>query len=306
VCRRFWLLALSLTLGCAANSYETRPFFQQEYEADTHGLKTGLDHLVELDPGGFRVFVASDYLQHAPARIAVLPFADTGSANFTIDKIPVTFRNREQRIRWAWTDAQRLRRAIQGYLSQREFTPINLGGIDAVLRVRGIDTPARLSQVPPQVLGNWLGVDAVVYGAIRNYEAYYLGLLAAWRVSVEVTIVSTHNGDVLIAADGTRFDTSLMVALSAEDIAISAAENLLQLRDINLARSEEEACREIVRRIPVSNYLEHLNQQSALDYAEDSPLQTWGGEPSANDRQRQASGSNSIFSPLRLTRHTNH
>ncbi len=269
--RRLWLLALVLVAGCTTNGYETRPFFQQEYEVGTHGRKTAFDRLVELDPGRFHVFVASDYLQHAPARIAVLPFADTGSANFTINRIPVTFRNRDQRIRWAWTDAQRLRRAIQGYLAQREFTVINLPGIDAVLRARGIDTPAKLSQVPSQLLGNWLDADAVVDGAIRNYEAYYFGLLAAWRVSVEVTMVSTRNGDVLIEANGSRFDTSLLVAMSPEDIAISAAENILQFRDINLARSEEEACREIVYRIPVSNYLEQLDQQSALDYAEDSP-----------------------------------
>jgi hypothetical protein len=168
---RLWLVPLlSVAIGCSSNAYETRPFFQQEYRVEAHGRKTIFDRLVELDPGSFDVIVASDYLGNAPARIAVLPFTDLNSANLLIDKIPVTFRNKKERDKWAWTDAQRLRRALHGYLSQREFTMVNLNGIDAVLHARGIDTPAKLSQLPPQVLGSWLGADAVVYGDVRNYE----------------------------------------------------------------------------------------------------------------------------------------
>ena len=36
---------------------------------------------------------------------------------------------------------------------------------------------------------------------------------------------------------------------------INSAENILQLRDINLARAEEEACRDVVKRIPQSEQL---------------------------------------------------
>jgi hypothetical protein len=86
-------------------------------------------------------------------------------------------------------------------------------------------------------------------------------------------MVSTHNGDVLIEATGSRFDTNLLVAMSIEDIAISSAENILQLRDINLAPSEEETCREIVHRIPVSQELEYRDEQAALDRAGDTDRQ---------------------------------
>jgi hypothetical protein len=30
----------SLLIGCASNSYESRPFFQHEYAAESHGQKT--------------------------------------------------------------------------------------------------------------------------------------------------------------------------------------------------------------------------------------------------------------------------
>lgn len=269
--------------GLLIEYVRSTPFFQTEYRVEAHGRKTLFDHIVELDPGAFNVEVAADYLKHPPARIAILPFADVGNANFVVDKISLTFRNEEERRNWAWTDAQRLRRALDGYLSQREFLLVNLKGIDAVLRARGINTPQRLSRLSPAELGKWFGVDAVVYGTVKNYEAYYFGLIAAWRVRVDVKMVSTHTGENLIEATGSRYDTNLLIALTLEDIAISSAENLLQLRDINLARSEEEACREIVHRIPVSPELEAHLEQAAVAYAEDPDHQA--RNPRSQDRE---------------------
>jgi hypothetical protein len=131
--------------GCSTVSQraeERRPFFQPEYELTSHGRKTLFDRIVELDPGGLNVKVASDYQSNAPLRVAVLPFTDRGSANFVVDKIPLTYRDQQQRASWAWTDAQRLRRSMVGYLSGREFYVLNPIGIDAVLRSHSITNEA--------------------------------------------------------------------------------------------------------------------------------------------------------------------
>jgi hypothetical protein len=61
-----------------------------------------------------------------------------------------------------------------------------------------------------------------------------------------------------------------MPALSVQDIVINSAENGLQLRDIILARAEEETCREIVHRIPISQELKARIEQRALDNAEEA------------------------------------
>jgi hypothetical protein len=266
--RRHLILFVFLALtGCAVNQPEDRPFFQKEYATDTHGRKTFLDRLIETDPGGFHVKVAPEYETNPPERIAVLPFGDFGSANLVIDKIKLTHRNQQQRYDWAWTDSQRLRRAMQGYLAEREFVIANLAGVDAVLKQHGIDSMAKLDAMPPQQLGQWLGVDAVMYGSVLHYEGYYLFLVAAWQVGIEVRMVSTHTGDTLMHATGSRWADQVLPALDLEDIAINSAENLLQLRDINLARAEEEACRELVIRIPPSSQLKHEEEEQALQYA---------------------------------------
>ncbi len=47
----------------------------------------------------------------------------------------------------------------------------------------------------------------------------------------------------------------MIPALTPMDIMINSVESLLQLRDVVLARSEEEVCGEIVLRIPISERL---------------------------------------------------
>jgi len=254
--------------GCSTVSQrveERRPFFQPEYELTSHGRKTQFDRIVELDPGGLHVKVASDYQSNAPLRVAVLPFTDRGSANFVVDKIPLTYRDQQQRASWAWTDAQRLRRSMVGYLSGREFYVLNPIGIDAVLRSHGITDEAELEKVAPQKLGSWLGADAVVYGEVAHYEAYYLALVSAWQVGIRGRIVSTYNGEQLIDFNGSRYSVNVMPALTPADILINSAASLLQLRDVVLARSEEEVCRELVLRIPVSENLRLQIAQQALE-----------------------------------------
>lgn len=255
------MLAASMILGslaisgCAQTRHEDRPFFRNEYGLDTHGRKTWFDHLVEVDPGRLDIHVAADYEQAAPQKIAILPFADHGSANYVVDKLPLTFRDSQKRADWAWTDANRMRRAVSGYMASREFQEANLIQIDEVLAEHGIDTEQKLKSVTPETLGKWLGVDAVVYGEITHYEAYYAFLVSAWQVGANVKIVSTHNGEELFTANGSRFSVDLRPAFDPMDIAINSGLSLLELRDVTLARAEEEDAREIVLRIPRSEKL---------------------------------------------------
>src|SRR6266481_1930228 len=256
------VLAASIILGsfvlsgCAAKTYRTeRPFFGNEIGLDTHGKKNWFDHLVELDPGSLKIQVASDYDQTAPQKVAVLPFGDHGRANFTLDKVPLTHRSPDKVADWAWTDAQRMRRAVSGYLAPREFQEANLIQVDEVLQEHGIDTEKKLLAVSPETLGKWLGVDAVVYGDVTHYEAYYAFLVSAWQVGADVKMVSTHDGKELFTASGSRYSVDFMPAFDPMDIAINSGLTLLELRDVTLARAEEEDAREIVLRIPRSDKL---------------------------------------------------
>jgi TolB-like protein len=224
-CKRTLASSLSIALiatlatGCSARRPEPRPFFQPEQGRDTHGRKTLFDHLVEVDPGRAKTEIAANYPDLAPERIAVLPFVDHGSAQYVVDKIPLSFRNQKQREEWAWTYANRLRRGVTGQLAQREFEVVPLVAIDTVLADRGIDSWEKLQAVPPEELGQWLGADTVVYGEVTDYQAYYAALISAWEVGVRVRMVSTSNGEQLFAAGDRRYSVNIAPALDPMDIA---------------------------------------------------------------------------------------
>jgi hypothetical protein len=269
------LVAAVFLTGCASVSLQTqhareeRPFFQPEQETEIHGRKNWLDYLIEADPGTFRVETAADYQEHPPAVIAVLPFGDEGDANFTIDKIPITFRNKEEQEHWAWTDAQRLRLSVMGHLAQREFTIVNSISVDAILKQLGINNMEKLKRVSPFQLGWLLGADALVYGEVENYEGYYLGIISAYLVAVRMWMISTHDGETLINAQGSRYSVGMEPAFSPQNVAINSIttllsiKTLLEFRDITLARAEEEVGRELVLRIPVSETLKAQLAQRA-------------------------------------------
>jgi hypothetical protein len=268
------LLPLLLVLpigGCSSHqNYETRPFYQPEIATDTHGKKTLLDRVVEVDPGGLDVELAKDYKQRPPATIAVLPFTDRGSAQYAVDKVPLSFRNKEQRDAWAWTDAQRLRKAFVAYFSEREFKVVNPIAVDAVLQSHGINNAEDLDRVSPLTLGKWFNCDAVMYGTVDSYDAYYAALVSGYVVGVSSRMVSTHDGETLMRGQGSRYSLNVLPALTMEDILINSAESLLQLRDVELARAEEEVARELVIRIPVSDKLRTEMATNAVQRAREA------------------------------------
>ena len=98
--------------------------------------------------------------------------------------------------------------------------------------------------VKPEQLGRWLGADAVVYGEILDYEAYYAALISVWRVSARVRMVSTRDGHEIFTADNHRFSVDLSPAIDPIDIAINSVMTLIDLRDLRLARAEYEVGRE--------------------------------------------------------------
>jgi hypothetical protein len=264
------LLLTPLFAGCASQNIEARedrPFFQEEQATDTHGRKSWLDRLVEADPGKLKVEMASDYQQRPPAVIAVMPFCDKDDANFTVDKIPVTFRNKDEQARWSWTDSQRLRRSVMGYLAQREFTVINPIAVDAVLKNRGIDTMAKLRKASPIELGKLLGADALVYGQVDNYEGYYFGIMSAYQVGVSTWMLSSRDGETLMRETGSRYSVDLSPAFSPQDILVNSVMTLLDFRDVTLARAEDEVSRELVLRIPFSEKLQQDMAQAAITHA---------------------------------------
>jgi len=138
-------------------------------------------------------------------------------------------------------------------MAEREFIIVPMPAIDTVLQDHGIDNWKKLMAVSPHQLGQWLGADTVVYGEVLHYDAYYALLIAAWDVGVKVQLVSTRDGHQLLEASDDRYSVDLHPSFDPLDIGVNSALSLLELRDVTLARAEDEVSREIALRVPVSD-----------------------------------------------------
>jgi hypothetical protein len=245
-----FFLLLVLLAGCASTQPQPRPFFLTEEELETHGRKTWFDRLLEADPGGVSFVIAGDYQERPPRKIAVLPFVDEGKGSYLINKVPVKTRDKEELDKGSWTHGNRVRRALAGDLATREFIIVPLLTVDAVLANRGITDGDKLNAVPPEELGRWLDADTVVYGELLSYEAYYGFLVAAWKVSARVSMVSTKDGHEIFSCTERRYSSTVNPAIDPIDMVINSVQSLLHIRDIWLARTEYEVGREIVLRLP--------------------------------------------------------
>jgi hypothetical protein len=260
-------LLLALLVGCASTPPQSHPFFLTEEGVDTHGRKTWFDRLMEVDPGGISCVIAGDYQARPPRKIAVLPFVDKGTGSYLLNKVPVKTRDQEALNRWSWTHANRVRHALTGGLATREFIIVPVLMVDAVMASRGITDVDTLNAVPPDALGRWLDADTVVYGELLSYEAYYAFLVAAWKVSARVRMVSTKDGHEMFSCTALRYSTTVTPAIDPIDIVLNSALSLIYLRDISLARAEYEVGREIVLRLPkaqrnISAFLAAANEDT--------------------------------------------
>jgi hypothetical protein len=285
--RRFYLVfaaAMIMISGCSTNTspqYQTRPFFLSEEDTETHGRKSIFDRVIETDPGLTDYVVATDYQAQPPRRIAVLPFVDHGNGEYTVDKIPLSFRKSEEELnRSAWTHANRVRRSVSGEIGGREFEIVPLVAIDAVLADRKIDDWSKLMAVKPEQLGRWLDADAIVYGEILDYEAYYAALISVWRVSARIRIVSTRDGHEVFTAQSHRYSVDLSPAIDPLDIVINSVETLIDLRDLKLARTEYEVGREIVMRLPTARL--NISQLQNEAVQKERSLEDEGEAPSTS------------------------
>ena len=67
-------------------------------------------------------------------------------------------------------------------------------------------------------------------------------------------MVSTRDGHELFSCTDTRYSTNVTPAINPIDIVLNSALNIVELRDITLARAEHEVGREIVLRLPVAEH----------------------------------------------------
>ena len=120
--------------------------------------------------------VNPNFQQHLPQSIAVLPM-DNMSPD--LDATPL------------------IRPIVQQRMAYKGYNCVPLSRIDSVLKEKGVMVSHDVYMFKPGELGELLGVDAVVYGTVTEFNKHYAVMYADILVGIQLEMVDTRTGESL-------------------------------------------------------------------------------------------------------------
>ncbi|HOG16114.1 MAG TPA: DUF799 family lipoprotein [Syntrophales bacterium] len=174
---------------------------------------------------------------HRPRTVAVLPFVDQSGSKEGFEPV---------------------RRGFYNHFSSLPFKDLELYRTDDLLRKADLTDPEAISKKTPQELGKILGVDAVVYGDISNFDKLFAVVYSQVAVGADIRMYDTATGKFLWSGRHTvRIHeggiSTTPVGLIATIIATS-----MNVRDIQLLRACDDLFRDMVKTIPTPSLAEQL------------------------------------------------
>jgi hypothetical protein len=211
--------------------------------------KTILDRVYELDPKG-KIYVSRNLSENPPRTVAVLPFRSVVGEG-RIEGSRSLFTSLTGRKETPLDSvAEKMRRSFFGQFSQLEFDHVKLSRVDKILKSEELDSWEKIRSFPPQLLGEILGADALVFGQVTHFDYYYGFLYAQLAVGLSMEMLDSRTGEVLWKAHDARRDHTVRVVYDPLALVVGLFQVGFALRPINMMRAMDEICRELVGTIP--------------------------------------------------------
>ena len=174
---------------------------------------------------------------HIPKTVAVLPFLDLSKSKEGFEPV---------------------RRGFYNHFSSLPFKDLELYRIDNLLRKADLTDPEEIAKKSPAELGKILGVDAVIYGDISDFDKLFAVVYSQVAVGAELRMFDTKTGNFLWSGKHTvRIHeggiSTTPIGLIATIIATS-----MNVRDIQLLRACDDLFRDMVKTIPAPTIAEAL------------------------------------------------
>jgi len=174
---------------------------------------------------------------HVPKSVAVLPFVNLSEKKEAVDV---------------------MRRGFYNHFSSLPFQDMELYRIDDLLARAGLSDPDAISKKTPQELGKILGVDAVVYGSISNYDKFFAVMYSQVSVGAEVKMYDTKTGNFLWSGKHTVRKHEGGISTNPVGIVATVVVTALNVRDVQLLRANDDLFREMVKTIPTPSMAEAM------------------------------------------------
>ncbi|MCX7982312.1 MAG: DUF799 family lipoprotein [Syntrophales bacterium] len=219
LCLFFIMAFLMVTPGCVVDTKDTKIAPQ----------------IQSFFKGTYKVYPYME--KHMPRLVAVLPFHDL---------------SRSQQ------GAQAVRRGFYNHFSSLPFKDMELARVDYLLEKAGLTDPAEINKKSPQELGKILGVDAIVYGEISNFDKLFAVMYSQVAVGAKIKMYDTKSGELLWTGEHTVRIHEGGLSTTPIGIVATIVATAMNVRDIQLLRACDDLFRDMVKTIPTPTLAEAL------------------------------------------------
>jgi hypothetical protein len=174
---------------------------------------------------------------HIPKSVAVLPFVDLSRSKEGFDVV---------------------RKGFYNHFSSLPFTEMKLYKVDNLLSKAGLTDPEVISKTSPQELGKILGVDAVVFGEISDFDKLFAVIYSQVSVGAEIKMYDTKTGNFLWSGKHTARKHEGGISTNPIGIIAVVIATSMNMRDIQLLRATDDLFRDMVKTIPVPSLAEAM------------------------------------------------
>ena len=172
----------------------------------------------------------SEELRKSPPRtVAILPMVNRTDSDQAFDVVRRTFYN---------------------HFSSLRYVDLELYQVDARLKEAQLTNAEEVAQTSPTRLGEILGVDAVLYGEITNYDRIYAGLYSQVSVGARLRMMDSKTGKLLWKGEHTARKHQGGFATTPVGLILTAVSTAISVREVELFRTSDDLFRTMVQAIP--------------------------------------------------------
>lgn len=203
----------------------------------------------DLFKGKYEIGPYMEKESNRPRSVAVLPFVNKAESQ---------------------KGSEEVRRGFYNHFSSLPFNDMQLFRVDNALRKADLNDPLAINKMTPQELGRVLGVDAVVYGEITDFDKLFLAVYSQVAVGAKVKMYDTKTGSFLWSGEHTARIHEGGISTTPLGLIATVVATSLNMRDIQLLRACDDLFRDMVKTIPAPSIADALQPPSIALLTQDS------------------------------------
>ena len=173
--------------------------------------------------------ISEELTKSPPRTVAILPMVNRTDSDQAFDVV---------------------RRTLYNHFSSLRYVDLELYQVDARLKGAQLKNAEEVAQSSSTTLGEILGVDAVIYGEITDYDRIYAGLYSQVSVGARLRMMDTKTGKQLWKGEHIARKHQGGFATTPVGLILTAVSTAINVREVELFRTSDDLFRTMVQAIP--------------------------------------------------------